>query len=289
MTAAGMALCLVLAAPPAAIADAEPNAPAEVAAVTAPSEDLTLSFTTPGRIAALPAEEGRPVRAGDLLARLDDSLERLRVDLLKARAEDDTDVQVAELQLARKEAVFAEVRKAFTDDAAPQRELDEAKLEAALARLALASARFDLAEARIRHAEAALLLKRMQLTAPVGGLIERVHRRAGEAVDALVPVIRLVRTDPLWIDVPAPVRLARSLRPGHPVTVRFADGSAGKAKIIRVAAVADAASETLEVRVEFPNPAGRPAGEQVTVRIPRAGNRPAATQRTPPAAQQEHR
>jgi hypothetical protein len=39
----------------------------------------------------------------------------------------------------------------------------------------------------------------------------------------------------------------------------------GEAKIINISAVADAASGTLRVRIEFPNLQNRPAGERVTV------------------------
>jgi multidrug efflux pump subunit AcrA (membrane-fusion protein) len=41
-----------------------------------------------------------------------------------------------------------------------------------------------------------------------------------------------------------------------------------KAKVVHVAAVADPASETRRVRLEVPNPGGRPAGERVRVYLP---------------------
>jgi RND family efflux transporter MFP subunit len=272
-----LALCL---AAPAAAANApsgEDAAP-PIKAITAPSEDLTLAFTQPGRVAKVLVREGQHVKAGQLLVQLDDTVERVQLSLLKAKAENMTAIKAAELRLARARVVLKKVQEAYDGKAAPERELEDARIDVAMTELDLQVARFNHEQDKGRHQEAGLLLERMSLVSPTEAEVERIYRRVGEAVgvretaDARTAVVRLVRIDPLWIDVPAPTAQARRLARGQTALVRFAEAeSPVKAEVIRVSKVADAASETLEVRLELANPTGRPAGEQVTVCFPAAG------------------
>lgn len=107
----------------------------------------------------------------------------------------------------------------------------------------------------------------MKLKSPIDGHVEEIHVETGESVNALAEVIRIVRVDPLWIDVPVPVTEASAVHLGDRAQILF--GSPGAVRetdtVIFIAAVADAASSTLNVRVETPNKASRPAGEQVRV------------------------
>jgi len=277
-TTLSLALCILAADAPAPPA---PQRSAEIKAVTAPSEDLTLAFTRPGRVAKVLVREAQRVRAGQVLLQLDDAVERMQLALLKAQAESTTAVRATEVRLARSEAVFEKVKKAHAENAAPERELADARLDVAMAKLNLEAARFEHAQNQGKYAQAKLSLDRMRLTSPADAEVEQLRIQAGEAVDALVPVIRLVRVDPLWIDVPAPVARARRLAAGHRAWVRLPETEAPAAgKVLRISRVADAASETLEVRVELPNPTGRPAGEQVTVRFDDAAETPAKPKAT---------
>ena len=93
-----------------------------------------------------------------------------------------------------------------------------------------------------------------------------IPRLPGESVEQQTKVIRVVSIDPLWIEVPVPLETARTLKLGNTARVKFADlKDAQQGKITHIAAVADAASDTLQVRLEVPNSALRPAGERVRV------------------------
>ena len=109
----------------------------------------------------------------------------------------------------------------------------------------------------------------MRLVAPVAGLVEEVNVEEGESIGTLGPVVRIVQNDPLWIDVPVPMDQAQDLTIGQDVWVIFPADSADEAspngRIIYKSAVADAASETLQIRIEVSNPLKRPAGERVDV------------------------
>ena len=74
----GFCLCV-----PGAVCEA-----ADIAAITRPSEDVTLSFVMPGRIAKVLVKEGDEVKAGQLLVQQDDAAELVQLEQLKAEAED---------------------------------------------------------------------------------------------------------------------------------------------------------------------------------------------------------
>jgi multidrug resistance efflux pump len=108
----------------------------------------------------------------------------------------------------------------------------------------------------------------MRLTAPIDGRVEEVSVEAGESVGTLGPVVRIVQNDPLWIDVPVSITQALDLKLGQDAWVTFPGATADASpngRIINISAVADAASETLRIRIEVPNPQKRPAGERVAV------------------------
>ena len=266
-------LLSLIAAPP-----APPGAPAAadgVQAVTAPSEDHTMvSLDRPGRVAEVLVAEGGTVRAGQVLVRMDDAVDRIELALAEAKAANTTAIRASQIRLDRARAVLAEVSRLHETGAAPQRELAEAKINAAMAELQLEMDRFEQAQAKGNADRLRLRIERMKLTSPVGGRVERMLVKPGQYIDALAPIARIVEIDPLWIDVPVPLPQARTLRLAGRALVRFDDGTGAAGRIVRVASLADAGSETLEVRVELPNPSRRPAREHVTVRFPPAGGAP---------------
>ena len=273
-----MLLCACLAAVPAAAALA-----GQIEAITRPSEDVTLSFVMPGRIEKIMVKEGDTVEAGKALVQQDDTADRLQLDQLKAQAEDTTRVKAAEAQAAQKKVDLDKTQELFDKKVATRYELDHAKLDVTIAELSLALARFQQAQDNRKYEEAKIRVDRMILKSPIAGRIEQLYVQRGESVDALEKVARVVRIDPLWLDVPVPLAEARDIRPKHAAKVTFDSGGGAvtvTGKVIHVAAVADAASGTRTVRVEVPNDSrpGRPAGEQVKVSFPRGVAEVAASQ-----------
>ncbi len=248
---------------------ARPGAAEAIKTITAPSEDLTLSFTRAGRLAKVLVRQGQKVRVGELLAQLDDCVEQKQLALLKAKADNNTAIRAAQLRSQRAKAVLAKVQSAYAGKAAPQRELEDAQLDAAMAEIDVAAAQLEHEQDVGKYEQARLDLDRMRLTSPADGEIERVIAKAGESVNALAPVLRLVNVDPLWIDTPVPLDIGRRISAGCKALIQLPGLAApAEGKVIHVSRVADPASETLEVRVELPNPSTRLAGEHVTVTFP---------------------
>jgi RND family efflux transporter MFP subunit len=248
--------------------------PVNVENFTKPSANVLLSFVRSGNIAQVLVKEGDAVESGQVLARLDDEAERLQVEQLEADAENGTPVENAEVQLAQKEADLKKRQWALSHGASTVSEVEQARVEVQFHRLAVEVARFDQSQKRRQYEEAKVELDRMRIVSPTAGRVEEAAIEPGEAAEPLRPVLRIVRIDPLWVEASVPLEQAAAVRVGqaarvefpaaHPATPACAS-HADRGRIVWVAAVADAASRTLQVRVEVPNPAGRPAGERVRV------------------------
>ena len=241
--------------------------------VTRPSKDLTLSFVRPGSIAKVEVKQGDLVQAGQLLVRQDDVAEQAQLAQLKAQAEETIRVRASEAQLAQRKVELEEKEWALERGAATKLEVDHAKLDVTIAELTVELSKFEHEQNKLKYEEIRLQVERMRIKSPITGRAERVFVEAGESVDALKEVIRVVQVDPLWIDVPVPLELGRSLGTGQEAYVAFDRTTPDKpnGRVVHVPAVADPASDTLTVRVEAPNPTGRLAGERLEVSFSSSG------------------
>jgi RND family efflux transporter MFP subunit len=242
----------------------------EFEAVSKPSADIVLSFVKPGRISAVPCKEGDTVRTGELLAKQEDRADQVRVKMLAIQAEDETKIKMTEAELLQKTKDLVKLEEALQKGAATNWETDHARLDVETTRIALDQARLEHEQHIRRHEEATIEYEQLHLLSPVNGYVEEVEIEVGESVQAFDPVIRVVQTDPLLIDVPVSVPLANKLNKNQTANVTFPPANSNdvqtiEGKIENIASVAEAASNTLRVRIKVPNKIKRPAGERVIV------------------------
>ncbi|CAB5105796.1 hypothetical protein D3OALGA1CA_3942 [Olavius algarvensis associated proteobacterium Delta 3] len=258
--------------------------PLEVQAITKPSADITLSFIVPGRMAEIRVKEGDVVHKDQLLAYLDDEPERIQAQQLKIQAADRNRILSANAEFAQKKVDLEKLKAARNKGAASDWEIEHMGLSVRIAELSLAAAKIEREQYQRRYAQALSQLQRMRLASPSAGRVEKVFVETGEAVEKLGPVIHLVKIDPLWLDVSVPLIYAPPLALEQSVLVTFPGGEtggSGTGRIIHISSVADAASDTLLVRIEIANPAGRPAGERVVVGFPQVREARTITDKNP--------
>ena len=236
--------------------------------ITAPNADITLSFVVAGRISDVRVEPGMTVEKDQLLVHLYDEPEKIQCQQLKMLSEDRTKINAAKAELAQKQVDLKKLEQARAKGAASVWEVEHLFLNVRIAELSLQSAILEQQQYRQRYDHASSQLVRMRLAAPIAGLVEEVSVEVGESIGTLGPVVRIVQNDPLWIDVPVPMAQALNLTVDQDVWITFPGATAESTpngRIINISAVADAASETLRIRIEVPNPLKRPAGERVAV------------------------
>jgi multidrug efflux pump subunit AcrA (membrane-fusion protein) len=143
--------------------------------------------------------------------------------------------------------------------------VDLKRLEWAAGRGSATDLEVEYARLNVKMAE--ITVDRMCLKSPIAGTIDIINVEVGEAINGLADTVRVVKTDPLWIDVPVPLAKGRTLKFGQNAEVNFpgSEKDVSQGEIIYISTVADAASSTLRVRIEVPNKLNRPAGEHVRI------------------------
>ena len=237
----------------------------EIEAITKPSADIELSFVVPGKIKELHAKEGKYVKKGSLLVRLEDDVESIQYAILSARAKNTTKIETARAELSQKEKDLQKMESALKEGAVTEWEVEHASLAVNIARLALKTSQFEHEQDTRKQQEIKAVLDQLHLLSPINGTVEEINMASGESVQALSTVIRIVNIDPLLLDVAVPVAQAKTLSADNKVDISSTDGTKSEGFIENISSVADAAATTLRVRVKVSNPQNRPAGERVSV------------------------
>jgi HlyD family secretion protein len=167
---------------------------------TIEARDADLSFQVSGRIATMPVDEGSAVKAGEVVATLDDS--DYKLGLRRAQAE---------YAAARANVAQAKARLKFTSSElhrllplADKQLVSPQQLEQAQTNNETAKADLQGANAQVKVTAAALntaqhQLDYIKLTAPNDGMISARLAEIGEVVQAGKPVFSLSETAHPWV------------------------------------------------------------------------------------------
>ncbi len=256
-----------------------------VTGTLAADQEIFAGFKVAGRVSELLVDLGSPVRKGQLLARLDPTDFRIRVEqaeaaLRQVRASlglspDGTDVRVDPEktgQVREARAVLEEARL-NRDRMAKLVEKDyvaRADFDAARSRLLVAEGRHQAAVEDVRNRQellaersSALLLARQQLSdtelrSPTDGAVRERRASVGEYLAAGAPAVALIRIHPLRLKVAVPERDAPGIRVGQAVRVRPEGAPAEYAgKVVRLSPAIQEQNRTLVVEAEVANREGR--------------------------------
>jgi len=241
----------------------------DIEAITKPSSDVMLSFMRGGNVQYVLVNEGDLVEQDQLLATLEDKIEILQLQQLETRAEDTTRIQSVKIEIDQKKTDLTKLEWANTKGAVTEWELAHARLALETANIALKQVRLERHMAQLQRDEMKAKIELLSMRSPISGQIEKVLIEPGEASQPMTPVIRVVRIDPLKIDVHVPMAVAQELSVKQVVLVKNENEVEGsiEATIKHISAVADAASSTIRVELEVPNPKLKPAGQRVIVQI----------------------
>lgn len=253
--------------------------------ITRPSERRQLSLKVMDVIWDVKVKPGDVVKTGDVLLTEDTREEVINLQIITIEAESEATVKGAEVAveaakvtLANKDVEFKRIEGMFAKKVATPSEYDKAKLDVDIAKLEISKAQWDLEKVKVEHAQRvqqvkrqAAVIERMQIVSPIDGIVEDILLKKGEVVDPQKPVLIVVKNDPLWVEVYLPTSASLKLKPGQELSVKYdVDDKARAAKVIYLSPVADPGAGVQMVRLELPNPEGKPAGLQVTVNPPGA-------------------
>ena len=212
-----------------------------------PNQDVKVSSLVPGRIARMMVAEGDRVKAGRVMAKVDD---RPFLDLIQqaegAVAQAKANLENARLNLRRNEGLFER-------GIAARKDLEGSRTEVAVD------------EAALRQAEAALALARLQLArtevlSPLDGIVVKRLVSVGEQVDgtAAQPVFEVASLGEVELFGNVPASYLPKIHEGTALTAS-ADAFPDKnfpARVVAISPAVDSATNVGVVRIRIANGAG---------------------------------
>ena len=216
----------------------------------------TLSAQASGRLAQLHVKAGDTVRAGQVLAVIDDRMTQAGVTQAQAG------VAQAEAQLRNAEAHWQRSRELRAQGFISPAALDTAEAQ-------LRAAQAGTAQARAGVTQSNLAQGYTRLTAPYDGHVLAVHVEAGDLAAPGVPVLTIYAPQPLRAVVHVPASRAALAQEASAIEVRLPDGTWAQPVARTRVPAADPVSQTIEWRLDLaPEHAVRQVpGQQVQVRF----------------------
>ncbi|MFW5682866.1 MAG: efflux RND transporter periplasmic adaptor subunit [Phycisphaeraceae bacterium] len=185
-----------------------------------PNRQVQLNAPVSGVLAEVVPEEGEDVTEGDVLARMDDGVQRAAVTAARLRAEQTAELRRARLAVEESEIQLERFEQAYEKEAASDWEVRRSRLQLRQAQAQLEAlqeqrvlAEADLAVERAR-------LERLTLTAPFDGRVVRRPAEPGATLSQSDPVIMLVDLDPLEAKLFLPAEMYGKLKVGERVSLR---------------------------------------------------------------------
>jgi len=212
---------------------------------------VTMRATSAAVVTRIDVSEGANVKAGQMLAQLDDGDARERLN----QAQQQSNAAKSQLELAKR-----------------QRDNNRALVEKGfISSTALVSSDSSYATAQANH-EAALaaqaIAKRSlldaSLRAPFSGVVTQRHVKAGERVAVNAPIIEIVDATQLEVEVLLPIAASGGLRIGQSASLTLeSKAQPVTAKVVRINPSVDTGSRSVRVYLSLPTGSAR-VGEFAT-------------------------
>jgi RND family efflux transporter MFP subunit len=256
-----------------------------VTGTLAAEEEIVLSFKVPGRLSTLAVDLGSRVQQGQTIARLDPTDFHLRVQqaeaaLQQARARLGLAPHGTYDRIDPEHTPVVRQARAMLNEAQRNYEravglwkrqlIARAELDTAVTNQQVAEGRYQDAIEEVRMRQAVLSERRSELEiarqqlldsalqAPIDGAVRQRHASAGEYLAAGAPLVTLVRTHPLRLQLSVPERAAMRVQVGQAVHVKVeGDPAVYEGRVARLSPAISEEDRTLLVEAEVPNQHGR--------------------------------
>jgi multidrug efflux pump subunit AcrA (membrane-fusion protein) len=271
------------AAKPVAISPVQKNSvrrAVDVVGTLAAVDQVTISSETDGKVREVLADLGDRVKTGQVLIRLDNEkqqyvFEQQQAALARTLAqygapdpqhlpeiEQTPDVLKAHAEVVQATQAFERATELFKRTLIPQQALDDAQTALQSKRASHDAAKQSARNLRasIQASEATMKLAGRQLRdaeirAPFDGYVERRLVSLGELVKAQMPVMAVVRLDPLKVVAEIPEKMAPWITDGRPVELRV-DAYRDRAftgKVTRISPAVNTATRAFPFEAIVPN------------------------------------
>jgi len=261
------------------------TAPAATMPAPAPPTDTSFTASGPlivehqieitaqreGVISKIYSQEGQRVKAGTLLAQLDERQVTANLEAARAKTrsiENDLKNWQAEAEVMKSD--YARAQKASAEGLIPQEQLEHAKYKAESEQWDIKRVTELLNTARQEERSLELEMEKNRIVAPFDSLVARRYAREGQSVARGERLFWVTAEAPLLLRFTLPEKFMGRVKVGQtlPLTSPDLPGETHTAKIKEVSPVVDPSSGTIDVLVELQGARGelRP-GMTASVRV----------------------
>lgn len=221
---------------------------------TEPYADIDLAASEMGPLASVSVKEGDHVKAGQVLANLDDAVLKASLEVAGAGMRAEGELQSARTQLELRRIEQKKLQDLFERNHASQQELDRVSGEVRIAEARVQSVLEDLQVRRLEFARIEAQLRQRQIVSPIEGIVADLRKDCGEFVSPSDPVVaRIVQLNPLRVVFSVPLAQRDQIKAGQTVAMQIGEGN-GAGVIEHVSPTADPSSGTFRIKVRLPNP-----------------------------------
>ncbi len=215
-----------------------------------------------GVLATVAVDRGDSVKAGQVVATLQDEVERAVMEVARYRAQMESGIKATQANLELADRKKARLEQLYSQNVSPFADMDEAVTARKLAEMQLMEAQENRKLAELDYQRAAAQVERMIIRSPITGVVVERFQHPGEHVE-IDPILKIAQVDPLNVELILPKALFLTIKVGMKARVIPEDPIGGQyaASVKIVDQVIDGASGTFGVRLELPNPDNKlPAG-----------------------------
>ena len=250
---------------------AAPALAAQYDCLIEPKQELKLAAQVPGEVAEVTVDRGDRVRKGQVLARLESDVEEANAQIAAVHAANDTAITSGKARVAFLQRKMSRNEQLRPNNIVSFATADEAAADEKVAEAQLHEAELNVAQARLEARRATALLRQREVVSPVDGVVTERALGPGEFHNDQAHILTVAEMNPLRIETFLPIAIYGQIKVGDTATVTPEQPVGGqyKAKVVVVDQVMDAASRTIGVRLELPNPdLTLPAGVHCQVEFP---------------------
>jgi len=199
-----------------------------------------LSFNVSGTVKRVYIRDGQSVKEGDIIATLNDSFFRLKVNEVKSS------LKQAKVKLANVKSKYKRIKKLYVNRSSSLSDLDNARTT-----MESAKANYNAMKNRLEQAE--LKLSYTKLRAPMNGSISNLNIHKGENVTTAMSIASISSTGSIEVPISIPGSLIDNLKEGQKCTVIFdaLKGKTYKAEVIEVSHASNQRTTTFPVVVRI--------------------------------------
>ena len=200
----------------------------------------TLSFSVSGTVKKVYVKAGQKVKKGDLIATIDSTYLKLKVDEVKAS------LKRAESEYKHAKNSYDRIQRLYVHNNASLSDLENARTRSD-------SAKAQLTASKNRLQQVKLELNHTKLRAPMKGSISTVNIRKSENITTATPVATISSTKTIEVPISIPGSLIDSINEGLLCSVSFdaLPGKKFKARVIEVSHSTSMKTTTFPVKVRL--------------------------------------